>query len=53
MRYFIIGKGYRPGRTEFGRTSMLVTADSGEAKYVDLLFDKHINIDRKDLLKLQ
>jgi hypothetical protein len=38
---------------EFGRTSILVTADSGDAKYVDLIFDKRTDIDRKDLLKLE
>ena len=48
-----LAKAIGPDGLEFGRTSILVTADSGEAKYVDLIFDKRTNIDRKDILKLE
>ena len=38
---------------EFGRASMDIAADSGQAKFVDFVFDKRTNIDRNDRVKLE
>ena len=38
---------------EFGRTSMDIVADSGQAKFVDFVFDKRTDIDRNDRVTLE
>ena len=38
---------------EFGRVSLDLTVDSGQAKFVDFVFDKRTNIDRDDRVKLE
>jgi hypothetical protein len=39
-------KVYNRQNEEIGRSKTLVTADEGEAKFIDFLFDKRTNIDR-------
>ena len=43
----ITAKVYDEQHLEYGRTSQLVAAKKGEAKYFDFIFDKRTNIDSK------
>ncbi len=38
---------------EFGRASLEIEADSGQAKFIDFVFDKRTNIDRSDRVTLE
>lgn len=38
---------------EYGRANQLITAKSGEAKYVDFVFDKRTNIDGKGTISFE
>ena len=38
---------------EFGRTSIDIVADSGQARFVDFEFDRRTNIDRNDRVRLE
>lgn len=38
---------------EIGRAKTLVTADAGDAKYIDFVFDKRTNIDRDNKITMQ
>jgi hypothetical protein len=38
---------------EFGRVTMDIVADSGQAKFVDFEFDRRTNIDRNDRVRLE
>ena len=60
--YLIFGKKYSGKLTakaidenglEFGRSSLTISADSGDARFADFAFDKCTNLDRKDHVRVE
>ncbi len=49
----ITAKAIDASRLEFGRVANVIAADSGQAKFVDFIFDRRTNIDRKDRITLE
>jgi hypothetical protein len=60
--YMVFNKSYAGSITakaidknglEFGRTTLQLSGDSGQARFVDFIFDKRTNLDRKDKVVLE
>lgn len=60
--YFIFNKNYDgqlqvfafdESQLEYGRAIAKVTAKAGEAKYIDFMFDKRVNLENKSTFKLK
>ena len=49
----ITAKAIHKDNLEFGRAAIDISADSGQARFVDFIFDKRTNIDRTDRVRLE
>jgi hypothetical protein len=49
----ITAKVYDDNQQEYGRTSLKVKGNKGEAQYVDFVFDKRTNIDSKGMVSFE
>jgi len=49
----IMAKAVNKDKTEFGRSTLTITAEANDAKYFDFVFDKRTNLDRSDKVVLE